>query len=92
MKKKKLTLKSVIIILLLIFSSYTIVSQQLTMKKIKKDISNQQKELELVKEKNQKLKDEFELSNTDLYKEKQVRERLGYVKPGETPVMDSNSK
>ncbi|MBU5592094.1 septum formation initiator family protein [Clostridium sp. MSJ-4] len=92
MKKKKLTLKSVIIILLLIFSSYTIVSQQLTMKKIKKDISNQQKELELVKEKNQKLKDEFELSNTDLYKEKQVRERLGYVKPGETPVIDSNSK
>ncbi len=92
MKSKKITLKSVIIILLLIFSLYTIVSQQLTMGKIKKDIYKQEKELELVKEKNQKLKDEFELSNTGLYKEKQVRERLGYVKTGETPVIDSKSQ
>lgn len=92
MKSKKITLKSVIIILLLIFSLYTIVSQQLTMGKIKKDIYKQEKELELVKEKNQKLKDEFELSNTGLYKEKQVRERLGYVKAGETPVIDNKSQ
>lgn len=88
--KKKLTLKNTIISLLVFFSLYSFISQQIKMHKIKNEISKQKAELQILKEKNQKLQDDIDLSNTDLYMEKQARERLGYIKPGETPVIDSN--
>lgn len=89
--KKRLTLKNTIIILLILFSTYSFISQQFKMNKIKGDIKAQRQELESLKQKNQKLQDEIDLSKTDLYMEKQARERLGYVKPGETPVIDKKS-
>ncbi len=90
--KKKITLKNFIIILLLICSVYTVVNQQIRMQKIKKQVTNEQNRLNTLKKENQKLQDEVNLSKTDRYMEKLARERLGYVKPNETPVINSEAK
>ncbi|WP_027632567.1 FtsB family cell division protein [Clostridium hydrogeniformans] len=90
--KKRLTFKNIIIISLVAYSIFSVVSQQLKIKNIKKEIVKQQDQLEVLKEKNQKLQDEVELSKSDLYIEKMARERLGYIKKQETPVIDSAKK
>jgi Septum formation initiator. len=57
--------------------------------RIKNEILTQQKELNIVKEKNQQLQDEVNMSKTDDYMVKLARERLGLVKENETPVIHS---
>ena len=82
-----------IIIFLLIFGNicYIFISQQIKMYSIQKQITLQQREEQVVKEKNQKLQDEIKMSKTDAYIEKLARERLGLIKEGETPVIDSKN-
>ena len=82
-----------IIIFLLIFGNicYIFISQQIKMYSIQKQITLQQKEEQVVKEKNQKLQDEIKMSKTDAYIEKLARERLGLIREGETPVIDSKN-
>jgi cell division protein FtsB len=58
---------------------------------INRQIEQVEQEEQSVMEKNQKLKDEVKLSKSDSYIEKLARERLGLVKPGETPVIDSSN-
>lgn len=87
--KRRLTLKNLIISMIVLYCVFSFVSQQFKMKRISEDIKKTNIELEAIKQKNQKLQDEVNLSKTDLYSEKLSRERLGYVKPGETPVIDS---
>jgi len=82
-----------VIIFLLIFGNicYIFISQQIKMYSIKKQITLQQSEEQVVKQKNQKLQDEIKMSKTDAYIEKLARERLGLIKEGETPVIDSKN-
>ena len=82
-----------IIIFLLIFGNicYIFISQQIKMYSIQKQITLQQREEQVVKEKNQKLQDEIKMSKTDAYIEKLARERLGLIREGETPVIDSKN-
>jgi cell division protein FtsB len=58
---------------------------------INRQIEQVEQEEQGVLEKNQKLKDEVKMSKTDSYIEKLARERLGLLKPGETPVIDSSN-
>jgi len=58
---------------------------------INKQIQQLKQEEQSVQDKNQELKDEVKMSKSDSYIEKLARERLGLVKPGETPVIDSNN-
>ncbi|MCM8709562.1 septum formation initiator family protein [Clostridium sp. SYSU_GA19001] len=84
---KKLNLKKVLIILASCYVGYILVSTQLVMVKIKKEIKVNQQELSKLKQKNQQLQDEVNISKTDAYIEKLARERLGLIKEGETPVI-----
>lgn len=87
--KRKLTFKNLVISMIVFYCIFSFVDQQFKMKRINEDLRKTNIELEAIKQKNQKLQDEVNLSKTDLYSEKLSRERLGYVKPGETPVIDS---
>lgn len=86
--KKKFNLKTILIVLIFAYVGYILVSTQISMIKIKKDLNVRQQELNKLKEKNQKLQDEVDMSKTDAYIEKLARERLGLVKEGETPVIE----
>jgi cell division protein FtsB len=88
-KKKKLRLKRVIIVFASIYVGYILISTQVTMLKLKKEMEVKQQELAKQTEKNQKLQDEVMrmTNNKDEYNEKLARERLGLIKPGETPVI-----
>jgi cell division protein FtsB len=61
------------------------------MQKIKNQIADKKIEESKIKEKYQKLQDEVKMSKTDMYIEKLARERLGLIKQGETPVIDSKN-
>jgi cell division protein FtsB len=90
-KKKKLRLKRVIIVFASIYVGYILISTQVTMLKLKKEMEVKQQELTKQTEKNQKLQDEvMKMTNsTDEYYERLARERLGLIKPGETPVIEN---
>lgn len=89
--KKKLRLKKVIIVFASIYVGYILISTQVTMLKLKKEMEVKQQELSKQAEKNQKLQDEvMRMTNsTDEYYERLARERLGLIKPGETPVIEN---
>jgi cell division protein FtsB len=70
---------------------YIFISQQVKMYSINKQNEQMKQEEQSVLDKNLKLKDEVKMSKSDSYIEKLARERLGLVKPGETPVIDSSN-
>jgi len=70
---------------------YIFISQQVKMYSINRQIEQMAQEENSVLSKNQKLKDEVNMSKSDSYIEKLARERLGLIKPGETPVIDSSN-
>lgn len=91
--KKKISLSKILILAILVYSIASVVNQQIKINQIKKNIVVQKEELKSVKETNQKLQDEVQLSKTsESYFEKLARERLGYIKNGETPVIDTKSQ
>lgn len=95
--EKKLILKKVIIAGCVAFFAFNYIRQSVTMNRIEKEIHNKQLQLDEVKQKNERLKDEVEKINSDSsdYLEKLARERLGMIKPGEKvvngEVVDQNS-
>lgn len=89
--RKTITLKNIAILILILIFCFSFVRQQLTMRKIEVQINESQEELKKVKENNEKLKEEVNLSKTDAYIEKMARERLGMVKPGEKKVQISEN-
>jgi len=89
--KKKFSIKSVVIIFIIVYVSYLLIQQQATMERQKKELQKYNIELQIKKEEKKKLQDEVELSKTDKYIEKLAREILGLVKEGETPVMDKKN-
>ncbi|GIM30181.1 dihydroorotate dehydrogenase [Clostridium polyendosporum] len=84
--RKTITLKNIVIVILISIFCFSFVRQQLTMRKIEIQINESQEELEKIKQNNEKLKEEVDLSKTDSYIEKMARERLGMIKPGEKKV------
>lgn len=88
MKKIQIKAKNIVALLLIAYVCYIFVNQQITMWNIKKQINDKYAEEQKIKEKNTKLQDEVKMSTSDMYIEKLARERLGFIKQGETPVIN----
>ena len=88
-KKKKLNFKKVIIVFASMYVGYILISTQVTILKLRKEMETRQQELSKQADANQKLQDEVKklTDNPNEYYERLARERLGLVKPGETPVI-----
>lgn len=86
--KVKFKAKNIIVILLVLYACYIFVNQQITIRNIKKQISNKNIEEKRVKEKGIKLQEEVNMSTSSMYIEKLAREKLGFIKQGETPVIN----
>ncbi|HSP46695.1 MAG TPA: septum formation initiator family protein [Clostridiaceae bacterium] len=79
------------ILLFVVVMGVTIYNQQVTMNRIKSNISLQTQELEKAKAENEILTHSVELTKTDEFIIKNARTRLGLLKPGEIPVIDSSN-
>lgn len=88
--KKKFKFRNIIIILVIIYLGYIFVTQQFTMNRLSLQVKGKETELQKTKDKNQSLQDEVKISKTDKYVEKLAREKLGFVKQGETPVINKS--
>lgn len=89
---KKSKIKIIILVIFVVNIGYIFVNQELAMSRIKKDIKTKQETVNKLSSENRKLQDEIKLTKTDKYTEKLARERLGLVKEGEVPVIDSSKK
>ena len=89
--RRKQKVKFIIFLLIFVNVCYIFISQQVKMYSINKQMEQMEQDEQSVLDKNQKLKDEVKMSKSDSYIEKLARERLGLIKPGETPVIDSSN-
>lgn len=78
-----------IFVCILFYACYIFINQQIAIHKIKNEITQKKLEEQKVKDKNKKLQDEVKMSESDMYIEKLARERLGLIKQGEIPVIDT---
>ncbi|MCY6371964.1 FtsB family cell division protein [Clostridium ganghwense] len=85
--KKKFKFKSIIIIFIIFYVCYMLISQQITIKNKKAQLQQYKTELQEVSKEHQRLVDETKMSKTYRYVEKLARERLGFIKQGENAVM-----
>jgi cell division protein FtsL len=89
MKKRKFKLTKILALFMIVYASCILVNQQIKINKIKSETITYQSELKLLQGKNQKLQDEVKMSKSEMYIEKLAREKLGLIKPGETPVINN---
>ena len=81
----------IIIVLFMVLIGYTLYNQQVMMNKIEKNIATQQIELENVMKENEKLSNLVDSMNSEDYTIRSARSRLGLLRPGEIPVIDSSN-
>lgn len=86
--KKKSKLKTIAGIFVLTYVCYILVTQQITIKNKRLQLEEYKAELNKANEEHKKLLDEKEMSKTSRYVEKLARERLGFIKQGETVVAE----
>lgn len=91
-KLRKVKIMYIVTIIVTINLILLFFKQQSTMSRINKEINIAHEELQKTKEKNIKLLHEVKMSNTEKYKERLARERLGLIKKGEVPVVNGNTK
>ena len=84
--KGKFRFRNLIIIVLCTIFVFGFIKQQSTMNRIKKETKEKTKKLQQVKEENEKLTEEINMSQTDEYHEKLAREKLNMIKDGEKTV------
>lgn len=93
--KRKLTIKNLIILVLVVIFLFGFVRQQQAMRRISKEKATKEAQLEALKEKNERLKEENDKAQSDEYLEQLARERLNMIKKGQTSVetkkVDSSS-
>lgn len=89
--KEKFTLKKLLLTLVVIYAIVSVITQQVKIIKINEEITEQQEQLEDLKDKNAQLQEEVDFSKTDAWLERKIREGLGYIKPGEVPVLNDDS-
>lgn len=83
---KRIKLKKILVLIVIIYMGYTLISQQMMMIRIKSNLKNKQNTYAKLLEENTDLKEQAEFSKTETYIEKLARERLGLIKEGEVPV------
>lgn len=81
------TIKHIVIAVLICILGVSIVRQFITMNKIQEQITQKQEQIDKLKKDNETLKDEVSKSTSDDFIEKQARERLNMIKPGEKVVV-----
>lgn len=85
--KKRLTLNKVIIIVIFAVFIFSLIRQGVALKRIKENLSVERKNLNQLKEENEKLQAEVESAQSNHeYIEKLARERLGLIKDGEQVI------
>ncbi|HCW72790.1 MAG TPA: dihydroorotate dehydrogenase [Clostridiaceae bacterium] len=89
MKIGKVALR-VLLALFIGLISFTLYRQQVMMANIEKNIARQEQELEKVMEENEKLTNLVDSTSTEDYTIRSARSRLGLLRPGEVPVIDSS--
>ncbi len=91
MKNRKLIVR-LILVLFLVLIAYTLINQQIMLAKIEKNMVAQQIELENVMKENEKLTNLVDSMNTEDYTIRSARSRLGLLRPGEIPVIDTSNR
>ncbi|MEG1256934.1 septum formation initiator family protein [Clostridium sp.] len=86
---KKFSFKKIILLLIAFYVGFVFVNQQVIMFRQHRDIEKYTSELQSAQDKNQKLQDEIKLSKDNNYIEKLAREKLGLIREGESPVINS---
>ena len=85
--KKRLTINKVIIIVIFAVFIFSLIRQGVALKRIKENLSVERKNLNQLKEENEKLQAEVESAQSNHeYIEKLARERLGLIKDGEQVI------
>lgn len=95
MRKKRFNIRTLAISTLAIYFAVIFIKQEVSSIRISGEIEKASIQLKVLTEKGEQLKEQLDLAKSDPEKfgEKQVRERLGYIKEHETPVMSrSGSK
>lgn len=89
MKGKKLNFRKIIVSLLLIYFSFILVKQEMSMVRLNAEARSASIEFQKVKATEEQSRAQLEESKTNpkSFAERQAREKLGYIKPNETPVM-----
>ncbi len=90
MKNRK-PLVMIILFLFIGLMAYTLFNQQMMLSKIEKNMAVQRVELENVMKENEKLANLVDSMNTEDYTIRSARSRLGLLRPGEIPVIDSST-
>ena len=90
--KIKMNYQKIMFLILLVYLSYSLFSQNQTMNRISAESKNQRVLLEKLKQDNNNLQDNVELASTSKYQENIARQILNLIKEGETPVKDSGKK
>jgi len=92
-KKLKYKLKgpSVIILILLGMIFYSFGGQMVKMYNVQQEITNIQEQMNQLKVNNDTLKKQLEQLNSEAYIEREAREKLGLVKPGEKIILEAKS-
>lgn len=85
------TIKHIVIAVLILILGVSIVRQIVTMNKIQEQITQKQEQIDKLKKDNEALKDEVGKSTSDDFIEKQARERLNMIKPGEKVVVQKRN-
>lgn len=95
--KRRLTIKNFILAVLFAIFLFGFVRQEKAMRRIEKEKSAKEVQLQSLKEKNERLQEEHDKAQSNEYLEQLARERLNMIKKGETSVeqqkkADSNSQ
>jgi len=88
--KKRISLFSLSKWVFIVYISLSLITQQIRLINLNKEVNVRKLKLEEVEKLNKKLQDEYKLSNSDSYIEGVARERLYLIKNGEIPVVINN--
>ncbi len=83
MKKKK-RFRYILLVLGIFYVAYTFVNQQVIINRKKAEIEEYTAEYKKIEEDNLLIKDQIQFAETDEFKAKAARERIGLILPGET--------
>ncbi len=87
--KFKLTGPSVILLILLGFIFYSFGGQMVEMYNVQHEIKKIQSQMDELRLKNADLRKQIEQLNSESYIEREAREKLGLVKPGEKIILEA---
>lgn len=82
---------SVALVFVLVFGGIALTKEIIKRSQVQKEINKLEQEVKLLENENLKLADLLEYLNTDFFKEKEARLKLGLQKPGEKLIIISPS-